>query len=322
MNFPLFNNKDEPQEKPLSLENPAEKELRLLEARFRELGSVPFKLKKSRLINGHNGDTVFEIEGKHEVVKQFQKEIGMKLVTDLENYPRHVKEFIGLLEANTVAVFDVDGTLYIEVNMAVLQSLETFQAFLLFYRSAISKFTEITPFTDLYEQTQSCVIIATKAKPAHLDSVTLQNTLTLESPYKVWVPMHFYVTIKLQDLIIQQLQAHFSTDDYSPGFGIDFLIEHGYEKENIIAALDISRATFFNHMAKLKKTNDNAKATETETTSNSERLTIRREKSVVLNEVSNIIKEEIGSKNDSLMIRQSKKALQSREQTTDLAVRS
>lgn len=275
MNFPGFGKKDEeePKEAPTPLADPAEEQVRLLEASLKERGSAPITLETSRLVNGHSGDLIFEIAGKHEIVKQFQEEtrrrlriFEMKPVTDIESYPKHVKEFIRLLKANTVAVFDKDGVLFIEVNMSVLRSLETASAFLLFYRSALSQFTEMTPYTEINEQSQSCILLATKAKPIHLTDVTIDRparVMTIDEPTKVWVPFHLYVTIKLQDLIISQLRSHFSPD-YNPGEGIDFLMAHGYEKDAIIDTLDISRATFFNHMAKLKKTNE-AKTAELQT---------------------------------------------------------
>ncbi|MGA2683186.1 MAG: hypothetical protein ABSF44_15470, partial [Candidatus Bathyarchaeia archaeon] len=122
-------------------------------------------------------------DGKIAVIKRCEDE-SMTLLTDVGNLPTSVQQFIAKLAPNTVAVFDAHGTIYIEVTMSLLKTMQTLKAFLSFYRVLLAEFPMLTNYVELNE----------KSVPARS---TYKEVVT-----HVWMPSHFYVVIRVKEMTL------------------------------------------------------------------------------------------------------------------------
>jgi hypothetical protein len=205
--------------------------------------SKTIELKQSIVVNNSNKPLEITFQGKHWTITQFHKSSSMKLLTSVDNLPKYVIDFVEQLKPNTLTVFDKEGELFIEINLSILRSVDTFHAFLVFYTGLLAKFPQLKSYTDLLENTELMIILSVGEKK-------------LEKPMHVWLPYHFYVTVSVVDLIFEKVHEHFSPEDFSVEKGIDFLLSHGFDKDAIQTSFGMSRATFFNYQAKVKKSND------------------------------------------------------------------
>jgi len=152
--------------------------------------------------------------------------------TDKLRLPKSVLDLIELLKPNAKGLYDLNGNIFIEMNIAVLQSIETFEAFLLFYRSVIAKFPGLQRYSGLYEKTK--------------DDPDSHKTVTT----------NLYAKVAVMDLILEKLIYFFSSDSEFPVTdGINFLLSHGISDADLQKELKVPYRTYHRY-----KTENNASA--------------------------------------------------------------
>jgi hypothetical protein len=203
------------------------------------------KMPQNLPIMGHASHETLTLitEGIRDTMPQIDQDEAMTLLVNLDNLPKSARAFVTRLQPNSVAVFDKEGTLYLEINLNILRDLTCFQMFLSFYHSLLSEFPELKPYVSLCEATEYVKVIPPKgAPPEHLK--------------EAWLTKHFYVTLNITDLLIAKLKNHFVPDEYPAPAAFSYLLAHGFDKEALSTTFKVSRATLFNYQAKTKKSNE------------------------------------------------------------------
>lgn len=178
-------------------------------------------------------------EGIRDIIPQIDDE-SMTLLINLDNLPKSVIAFVTKLQPNIAAVFDKEGTLYLEINLNILRDINCFQMFLSFYHSLLLEFTELKPYVGLCDATEHVKVIPPKGAPS-------------DYLREAWITKHFYVTLCVSDLLIAKLHDHFAPDEYPAPLSFSYLLSHGFDKESLSTTFKVSRATLFNYQAKTKK---------------------------------------------------------------------
>jgi hypothetical protein len=182
-------------------------------------------------------------EGVRDIIPQIPDD-PMTLLVNLDNLPKSARAFVTRLQPNSLAVFDKEGTLYLEIKLNIFRNINCFQMFLSFYHSVVSEFPDLKPYIALCEATEYTKCIPPKGAPP-------------EHPKEIWLTKHFYVTINIPDLLIAKLHSHFAPDEYPAPASFSYLLAHGFDKEALSTTFKVSRATLFNYQAKIKKSNEN-----------------------------------------------------------------
>lgn len=182
-------------------------------------------------------------EGIEDTIPQIDQDESMTVLTNLDDLPKSVRVFVGRLQPNIIAVFDKEGTVYIEISLNILRNTTCFQMFLSFYHSLLAEFPDLKPYISMREATELC------------HQVT-QGTEKLDTPIPIWITRNFYVTINVPDLLIEKLHSHFLPDEYPTAESFSYLLAHGFDKEALSTTFNVSRTTLFKYQAKNKKSND------------------------------------------------------------------
>ena len=174
--------------------------------------------------------------------------------------PKSVLELIELLKPNSKGVFDLNGNIYVEMSMAVLQSADTFEAFLVFYRSTIAKFPGLKPYTSLYEKT---TYIPSAITADRVPDAIGTRRLTEKDKFDIthnMVTSNIYIQIKVMDLMLEKLIYFFGADkDFPVGNAINFLLEHGLSDSDLQNEIGVPYRTYHRYKT---KNNDSAKMAE------------------------------------------------------------
>lgn len=197
-------------------------------------------------IKGHASHEPLNLifEGIQDTITQIDHDTAMTLLTDFDNLPVGIRTFIDRLQPNSIAVFDKEGTLYIEISLNIYRNSVCFQTFLSFYHVLLAEFPELKRYISLVEATELWHII------------TDQSKKKIEPPIPFWLTKHFYVTLNVPDLLIEKLHHHFKPDEYTAQESFSFLLAHGFDKDALSTTFKVSRASLFNYQAKSKKSND------------------------------------------------------------------
>jgi hypothetical protein len=205
------------------------------------------KMPQNIPIKGHTSHEALCLitEGIKDVIPQIDPDESMTLLVNLDNLPKSAIAFATRLQPNTVAVFDKEGTLYLEINLNILRDITCFQMFLSFYHSLLSEFPDLKPYVALCEGTEHHRVHPPKG-------VQVPENY----PKEIWLTKHFYVTLNVSDLLIAKLHSHFAPDEYPAPASFSYLLSHGFDKEALSTTFKVSRATLFNYQAKTKKFNE------------------------------------------------------------------
>jgi hypothetical protein len=171
------------------------------------------------------------------------------LTSDL-HLPKTVLGFIEALKPNSKGLCDRNGSIFVEVNMTVLQSAATFEAFLSFYRSTLEKFPELKHYASLYEK--SAKLPWNRAKypiPEKIDwgngKITTREQFYAE--HHETVTTNLYVEIKVLDMLLEKLICHFGADrDFPISDSITFLLQHGLTNQELIETFGIPERNYYN----------------------------------------------------------------------------
>ena len=239
MKFPSFGK--EPEETPTEKLEPQALPRNILHP------ERPTAIYNTRIIGHASSDPLrITTEGKLDVITQFSSEdANMQLLTNLENLPKCVKDFIDRLQPNTIVLFDKNGVVHIEVSLSILRSLNCFQAFLSFYHTLLSEFPQLTPYVELYEATEQAIIQA----------ILSTNPKKYDKPMPIWLTRHFYVVIHVQTMILDKLRLTLSAKDetFDIAASVDYLSKHGLSDDELQKTLGVTERTIYRYKAKLEK---------------------------------------------------------------------
>jgi hypothetical protein len=169
--------------------------------------------------------------------------------------PKAILEFITLLKPNSKGLFDKSGTIYVEMNMAVLHSAETFEVFLNFYHSIIAKFPTLKPYTALYEKTVNIPWDLKKwALPEICEEFTkdgngARTKCTREefmARHPTVVTSNIYIQVRVMDMLIETLTHYFRPeDDFPISDALTFCLEHGISDNELMETFNVPTSTYY-----------------------------------------------------------------------------
>ncbi len=178
-------------------------------------------------------------EGEVSVLNRFPESEMMPLpLTDQLMLPKSVLSLIETLKPNARGLYDQNGSLFIEVNLAVLQSIETFEAFLSFYRSTLEHYPGLKRYMSLYEKTQ--------------DIAGTHRTVTT----------NVYVKVAVLDLMLEKLIYFFNDDrDFEIPDALHYLLSHGINDADLQKTLNCPQSTYYRYKTGTPKMKNGATKT-------------------------------------------------------------
>ena len=198
-------------------------------------------------------------------------------ISDDLHLPKPVLEFLAVLKPNSKGLCDRNGTLYVEMNSAVLQSTTALDVFLTFYREVLNQFPGLKPYCALFEKT------VTRSHDSVKYPVPIERALSKMTQeeyvrsYKEWVAKNpevlttnIYVTVRVLDMLLEKLVYHFTPEsDFPIPDAIQFCQDHGLSNGQLIAEFKIPETSFY----RLKKSATPKMAVAKEAVKDPEKLT-------------------------------------------------
>lgn len=201
-----------------------------------------------------NVPSQIEVDGKLLVISSFPaKDAAMKLLTSMDDFPKCVKDFVGRLQIqpNVLAIFEKNGVLYAEINLAsILKSFNAFKEYLTFYNDVLRDFPQLTAYTELCEVAESNTIISGK----FLDSNGKQQIIG--KPIPVFITQHFYVIVRVEALIIDQLKQSLVPEkerSIDVAASVAYLSKRGFDDSKLENTFGVSTRSLQRYRKKLEQ---------------------------------------------------------------------
>jgi len=186
------------------------------------------------------------IEGEIAVITQM-KEANMEPLATLENLPNDVRMLITWLKPNTLALYDKDDAVYVEITLAILRSYNCFMAFLSAYHYFLAPLP-LKPYVELVEATEQATY------QARLSS----NPEKYGEPMDIWLTRHFYVAIHVKDMILDGLKFTFASKNENADIAgaVDYLSRHGLSDSELEKDFGVTERTIQRYKLEIKKKGD------------------------------------------------------------------
>ncbi len=199
--------------------------------------------------------TIKTVEGKITTISQMPiAEANMGLLTSLDNLPDSLQEFIGKLKSNTVAIFNKKGSVYIEISLTILRSVDVFQSFLGYYHQLLAEFPALTNYCELCEATEKYTVkkaITPKGDQTHLLK-------------ECFVTRHFYIIVHVEELILDKLEVTLAakSENLDIAKSMSYLSKEGVSDKELQKMFQLDERAFYRWKAKAKVVTDRVSVAE------------------------------------------------------------
>lgn len=199
--------------------------------------------------------TIKTVEGKIATISQMPiAEANMALLTTMDNLPDSLQGLIVQLKSNTVAIFNKKGSVYIEISLNILRSVDVFQSFLGCYHQLLVEFPTLTNFIELCEATEKYTVkkaVTPKGDQTHLLK-------------ECFVTRHFYIVVHVEELILDKLRVTLAakSENLDIAKSMSYLSKEGISDKELQQMFQLDERSFYRWRAKAKQVSDSVSVAE------------------------------------------------------------